>query len=231
MLPIAEPLQVCLFFSLTLLSPTSTSHHPLPPITLSLPSPSPSHPPFLPSPSHHPPPLLPSPPIPLPSHHHPPLLTSFSSSIHFHHHYIISQEVVDGYFSKYDYGSAEANIAHYGTVSRIMSSVYFIFSFTHFPPPHLPHLPFFPPLPPTSAHKSTPPSYNVTELTVPTMLFTGGNDRLADPTDVAELIPKIKSVIIYDKNIPQYEHLDFLWGLDAATEVYDEAIAIMKQRL
>ena len=63
------------------------------------------------------------------------------------------------------------------------------------------------------------------------MLFTGGNDWLADPTDVAELIPKIKSVIIYDKNIPQYEHLDFLWGLDAATEVYDEAIAIMKQRL
>lgn len=63
------------------------------------------------------------------------------------------------------------------------------------------------------------------------MLFTGGNDWLADPTDVAELIPKIKSVTIYDKNIPQYEHLDFLWGLDAATDVYEEAIAIMKQRL
>ncbi|KAL5475602.1 hypothetical protein EMCRGX_G025434 [Ephydatia muelleri] len=118
---------------------------------------------------------------------HTPAGTSVQNLVHF------SQEVLDGYFCKYDYGSAEANIAHYGT--------------------------------------PTPPSYNVTELTVPTMLFTGGNDWLADPTDVAELIPKIKSVTIYDKNIPQYEHLDFLWGLDAATDVYEEAIAIMKQRL
>ena len=34
-----------------------------------------------------------------------------------------------------------------------------------------------------------------TELSVPTNLFTGGQDWLADPTDVAKLIPQIHHVL------------------------------------
>ena len=84
---------------------------------------------------------------------------------------------------------------------------------------HLQHSPSL--LPSTQPH---PPPYNVTELTVKTALFTGGQDWLADPTDVANLIPKIKDVIFYHKNISYYDHLDFIWGLDAATQVYSEII-------
>ena len=76
-----------------------------------------------------------------------------------------------------------------------------------------------------------PPPYNVTELTVKTALFTGGQDWLADPTDVANLIPKIKDVIFYHKNISYYDHLDFIWGLDAATQVYSEIITQINNML
>ena len=76
-----------------------------------------------------------------------------------------------------------------------------------------------------------PPPYNVTELTVKTALFTGGQDWLADPTDVANLIPKIKDVTFYHKNISYYDHLDFIWGLDAATQVYSEIVTQIKNML
>ena len=61
---------------------------------------------------------------------------------------------------------------------------------------------------------------------MPTALFTGGHDWLADPQDVAGLIPKINSTgkVFYRKNIEYYDHLDFIWGLDVATLVYHEII-------
>ena len=79
--------------------------------------------------------------------------------------------------------------------------------------------------------QSTPPLYNVTKLTVPTFLFSGGHDWLADPQDVAALIPKIQGVIKNHINIPYYEHLDFIWGIDVATKVYRVIINDIKKNL
>ena len=72
------------------------------------------------------------------------------------------------------------------------------------------------------------PSYNLTTLNVRTALFTGGQDWLADPQDVKGLIPKINSTgkVFYHKNIDVYDHLDFIWGLDAATLVYHDIITM-----
>ena len=84
---------------------------------------------------------------------------------------------------------------------------------------------------PLPLHTAQPSSYNVTELTVKTALFTGGQDWLADPTDVANLIPKIKDVTFYHKNISYYDHLDFIWGLDAATQVYSEIVTQIRNML
>ena len=66
------------------------------------------------------------------------------------------------------------------------------------------------------------PAYNVSALTVPTLLFTGGEDWLADPTDVAGLVPILhkSGVLRRQINISYYDHLDFIWGLDAYDMVY-----------
>ena len=66
----------------------------------------------------------------------------------------------------------------------------------------------------------------MTKLNVSTALFTGGNDWLADPKDVALLRPLlVKNKILYsDLNFTDYEHLDFIWGINANRDVYDVII-------
>lgn len=73
--------------------------------------------------------------------------------------------------------------------------------------------------------QATSPSYNITQLNIPTVLFTGDKDWLADPIDVANMIPKINTTgKVVNIPIDGYEHLDFIWGLDAANRVYDKII-------
>lgn len=63
----------------------------------------------------------------------------------------------------------------------------------------------------------------MTDYPVPTFLFTGNKDWLADPTDVKGLINTLNTTSDALKgvtNIPYYEHLDFIWGIDAGEKVY-----------
>ena len=84
---------------------------------------------------------------------------------------------------------------------------------------------------PTLQLKPTPPEYNVTELQVPTALFSGSKDWLADPEDVKALVPKIQDTLFNHTNLVTYEHLDFIWGLSARFDVYDVVINMTKRFL
>ena len=68
-------------------------------------------------------------------------------------------------------------------------------------------------------------------LSVPTYLFTGDKDYLADPKDVtrlkASLSPLGDKLQVLD--IPNYEHLDFIWAETANTKVYEVIIADAKK--
>lgn len=75
--------------------------------------------------------------------------------------------------------------------------------------------------------QSTPPAYNVSAMTVPVALYWSQKDWLADPTDVRALLPQLPSKL-YDKYITNWDHLDFIWGMDAATVVYYDIIKNMK---
>lgn len=69
----------------------------------------------------------------------------------------------------------------------------------------------------------TPPRYNASDMTVPVALYWAQNDWLADPTDVKALLPLLPNKL-YNKYIKNWDHLDFIWGMDAAKIVYVDII-------
>jgi len=76
---------------------------------------------------------------------------------------------------------------------------------------------------------TTPPQYEISDLSVPTALFAGGNDFLADPRDVVWLEGQLKpGVIIKNVFYDDYNHLDFVWGIDANRRVYDHLISLVR---
>lgn len=74
-----------------------------------------------------------------------------------------------------------------------------------------------------TSFQDTPPEYNVSAVAVPTALYWAGHDVLADPEDVKSLMSKLHCET-YNKYIEEWEHLDFIWAIDATTEVYNDII-------
>jgi pimeloyl-ACP methyl ester carboxylesterase len=72
----------------------------------------------------------------------------------------------------------------------------------------------------------TPPAYNLSAIPkdIPLAMYSGGNDLLADPTDVANLIKQLPAGT-YWHNIADYAHLDFTWAIDAFRVLYPDIIS------
>ncbi|XP_017511035.1 lipase member N isoform X1 [Manis javanica] len=76
-------------------------------------------------------------------------------------------------------------------------------------------------------NQSHPPIYDLTAMKVPTAIWAGGNDVLVTPQDVARILPQIRN-LHYFKLLPDWNHFDFIWGLDAPQRVYSKIIDLMK---
>jgi pimeloyl-ACP methyl ester carboxylesterase len=80
-------------------------------------------------------------------------------------------------------------------------------------------------------NQKTAPLYHVEAVKTPVSLFTADNDWLADPYDVnMNLRPKL-STIAFQKNLHDWNHLDFVWGEDAATRIYPDVINIINGKI
>jgi len=77
-------------------------------------------------------------------------------------------------------------------------------------------------------NKTIPPTYDVSKVTVPTALFYGGKDGFADMTDVERIIPKLPN-LVYTHFEPKYEHLDFVWGMNAYEEIYNLVVDLINK--
>jgi len=76
-------------------------------------------------------------------------------------------------------------------------------------------------------HQDTPPLYFASNVTVPVYLYSGALDTLADPQDVTYLsshLANLKGNCI----LSAFTHLDFIWGLRAAEDVYQSIINVIR---
>ncbi|KAI1719861.1 alpha/beta-hydrolase lipase region domain-containing protein [Ditylenchus destructor] len=119
--------------------------------------------------------------------HHTPAGTSTWNILHW------AQMYRSKTLQKFDFGSKEDNMKHYGTIA--------------------------------------PPLYNLSLVNVPTYLYYSESDWLADAQDVRESLLSVvpKEFIKLSKNLPHFNHFDFLWGLKAHDEIYTEIINITQQ--
>ncbi|XP_061491385.1 lipase member M-like isoform X2 [Rhineura floridana] len=75
---------------------------------------------------------------------------------------------------------------------------------------------------------TTPPFYNIEDMVVPTALWNAGNDKMVDKKDIELLLPRITN-LVFHKYIPDWQHSDFMWGIDAPTCLFPDVLYLMQK--
>ena len=73
--------------------------------------------------------------------------------------------------------------------------------------------------------QAEPPLYVPSNIQIPVSFFTGGNDALADPTDVAWLKTQIN--VVHHVDVPWYNHLGPVLAYDAKDLMYPTLVPII----
>ncbi|XP_018766673.2 lipase member M-like isoform X3 [Serinus canaria] len=118
---------------------------------------------------------------------------------------------LDVYTSHYPDGTSVKNIIHWAQVIKSGEFKAFDYGSEN----------------PTRYHQDTPPLYRVEEMPVPTAVWSGGQDWAADWRDVLQLLPRISHLVTYT-HIPDWNHWDFVWGLDAPGRLYSSILSLME---
>jgi len=80
--------------------------------------------------------------------------------------------------------------------------------------------------------QSSPPQYDLSNVSAPVALYHSDGDLLTNIVDVQKLISElVNSIPIRDQRIPaniQFNHLDWVWGKDVYELVYSDVINLIK---
>ncbi|KAL6256294.1 hypothetical protein P5V15_012410 [Pogonomyrmex californicus] len=78
--------------------------------------------------------------------------------------------------------------------------------------------------------QKTPPSYDVKKITTPIILFYAANDVLTTKENTLELSKRLPNVLLTEE-VPYklFNHVDFLWGIDVKTLVYDRILELIQK--
>ncbi|NWX92946.1 LIPM Lipase, partial [Nothoprocta pentlandii] len=77
-------------------------------------------------------------------------------------------------------------------------------------------------------NQSTPPFYMIENMTVPTALWSGGQDWVNPAAETKRLLPRITN-LIHHEHFPDWNHFDHHWGQDAPQRMYGKIVDLMKK--
>lgn len=73
-----------------------------------------------------------------------------------------------------------------------------------------------------------PPPYNLSAIRTPIFLHYSDNDWLATPEDVDKLSKEINTIVgKYRVSMKKFNHIDFVFAIDAKKLIYDRIMKIM----
>ncbi|XP_066475072.1 lipase member M-like [Tiliqua scincoides] len=75
---------------------------------------------------------------------------------------------------------------------------------------------------------TTPPFYKIEDMIVPTAVWNAGKDLMVEKVDIDRLLPRIPQ-LVFHKFIPDWQHSDFMWGLDAPKRLYPDVLHLMQK--
>lgn len=78
--------------------------------------------------------------------------------------------------------------------------------------------------------QTSPPVYDIPNMDVPVMMFHGTNDWLVSEPDIYKLENETKN-LVSKKLVSGWEHLDFIWAMNAPSQCYSDIISTFKQSL
>jgi len=80
-------------------------------------------------------------------------------------------------------------------------------------------------------HNGPVPEYNLGDVTTPVALYWADNDYFAMPNDILHTISGLANIVPgmnHEVQFADFTHLDFLWGIDADTLVYNIMLENLK---
>lgn len=122
-------------------------------------------------------------------------------------------------------GSSVRNLAHWAQGVRLVTPKFQMFDWGNDCSDY-----FFRPQPCNKLVYGTEkvPEYNLSSITVPLGLFSGGKDKMASPPDVQALIRALPEASLrFHHHEGLYGHVDFTWGLDASEKIHPTIIAFL----